>query len=41
VIKNAHRFRSSITCPGKLKFFEVDYPVSFWLLSSNDKTSLI
>jgi len=29
VIKNAHRFRSSITCPGKLKFFEVDYPISF------------
>ncbi len=29
VIKNAHRFRSSITRPGKLKFFEVDYPVSF------------
>jgi ASCH domain len=27
MIKNARRFRSS--CPGKLKFFEVDYPVSF------------
>ena len=29
MIKNARRFRSSIPYPGKLKFFEVDYPVSF------------
>ena len=25
MIKNAHRLRSSITYPGKLKFFEVEY----------------
>jgi hypothetical protein len=29
MVKNAHRFRSSIPYFGKLKFFEVDYPVRF------------
>jgi predicted transcriptional regulator len=29
VIKNGHRLRRSIPHPGMLKFFEVDYPVSF------------
>ena len=26
-VKNAHKFRSSIPYLGKLKFFEVDYPI--------------
>jgi ASCH domain len=29
MIKNAHRFRRSIPYPGMLKFFEVEYSVSF------------
>jgi hypothetical protein len=27
LIRNAHRFRTSVAYPGQLKFFEIEYPI--------------